>query len=167
MFIRFITTGGTIDKIYFDATSQYEVGESNVEHILGDGLVNFDYDIVPMFQKDSLEFTDENRQAMKEFIESDDASLYVITHGTDTMVETAAKLSSISRKTIILTGSLSPARFKTTDAIFNIGMAVAAVQSVEPGVYLVMNGQVFAEGEVIKNRAANRFEKIGESGPGS
>ena len=167
MFIRFITTGGTIDKIYFDATSQYEVGESNVKHILGDGLVNFDYDIVPMFQKDSLEFTDENRQALKEFIESDDASLYVITHGTDTMVETAAKLSSISRKTIILTGSLSPARFKTTDAIFNIGMAVAAVQSVEPGVYLVMNGQVFAEGEVIKNRAANRFEKIGESGPGS
>jgi len=167
MFIRFITTGGTIDKIYFDATSQYEVGESNVEHILGDGLVNFDYDVVPMFQKDSLEFTDENRQALKEFIENDDASLYVITHGTDTMVETAAKLSSIARKTIILTGSLSPARFKTTDAIFNIGMAVAAVQSVEPGVYLVMNGQVFAEGEVIKNRAANRFEKIGESGPGS
>jgi L-asparaginase len=83
------------------------------------------------------------------------------------MVETAAKLSSISHKTIILTGSLSPARFKTTDAIFNIGMAVAAVQSVEPGVYLVMNGQVFEEGEVFKNLAANRFEKIGESGPGS
>ena len=167
MFIRFITTGGTIDKIYFDATSQYEVGESNVEHILGDGLVNFDYDVVPMFQKDSLEFTDENRQALKEFIENDDVSLYVITHGTDTMVETAAKLSSISSKTVILTGSLSPARFKTTDAIFNIGMAVAAVQSVEPGVYLVMNGQVFAEGEVSKNRAENRFEKIGESGSGS
>ena len=167
MFIRFITTGGTIDKIYFDATSQYEVGESNVKHILGDGLVNFEYDVVPMFKKDSLEFTDEDRQALKEFIESDDASLYIITHGTDTMVETAAKLSSISRKTIILTGSLSPARFKTTDAIFNIGMAVAAVQSVEPGVYLVMNGQVFEEGEVLKNLAANRFEKIGESGSGS
>ncbi len=167
MFIRFITTGGTIDKIYFDATSQYEVGESNVELILGDGLVNFDYDVVPLFQKDSLVFTDEYRQAMKEFIESDDASLYVITHGTDTMVETAAKLSSIPHKTILLTGSLNPARFKTTDAIFNIGMAVAAVQSVEPGVYLVMNGQVFAEGEVSKNRAANRFEKIGESASGS
>ncbi len=167
MFIRFITTGGTIDKIYFDATSRYEVGESHVKHILSDGLVNFDYDVVPMFQKDSLEITDENRQVLKEFIENDDASLYVITHGTDTMAETAAKLSSIRRKTIILTGSLSPARFKTTDAIFNIGMAVAAVQSVEPGVYIVMNGQVFAEGEVSKNRAANRFEKIGESGSGS
>jgi len=167
MFIRFITTGGTIDKIYFDATSQYEVGESNVKHILGDGLVNFEYDVVPMFKKDSLEFTDEDRQALREFIENDDASLYIITHGTDTMVETAAKLSSISRKTIILTGSLSPARFKTTDAIFNIGMAVAAVQSVGPGLYLVMNGQVFEEGEVFKNLAANRFEKIGKSGPGS
>jgi L-asparaginase len=167
MFIRFITTGGTIDKIYFDATSQYEVGESNVKHILGDGLVNFEYDVVPMFKKDSLEFTDEDRQALRQFIENDDASLYIITHGTDTMVETAAKLSSISGKTIILTGSLSPARFKTTDAIFNIGMAVAAVQSVEPGVHLVMNGQVFEEGEVFKNLAANRFEEIGESGPGS
>ena len=165
MFIRFITTGGTIDKIYFDATSQYEVGESNVEHILGDGLVNFDYDVVPMFQKDSLEFTDENRQALKEFIENDDARLYVITHGTDTMVETAAKLSSISGKTVILTGSLSPARFKTTDAIFNIGMAVAAVQSVEPAVYIAMNGQIFAEGEVFKNCAANCCEKIAGSGP--
>ncbi len=167
MFIRFITTGGTIDKIYFDATSQYEVGESHVKHILSDGLVNFDYDVVPMFQKDSLEITDENRQVLKEFIENDDASLYVITHGTDTMAETAAKLSSIRRRTIVLTGSLSPARFKTTDAIFNIGMAVAAVQSVEPGVYIAMNGQVFAEGEVFKDRAANRFEKIGDPASGS
>ena len=164
MFIRFITTGGTIDKIYFDATSQYEVGESNVEHILSEGLVNFDYDLVPMFQKDSLEITDENRQVLKEFIENDDASHYVITHGTDTMAETAAKLSSMPGKTIVLTGSLSPARFKTTDAIFNIGMAVAAVQAVGPGVYIAMNGQIFAEGEVFKNCAANCFEKIAGSG---
>ena len=132
MFIRFITTGGTIDKIYFDATSQYEVGESNVEHILSEGLVNFDYDVVPMFQKDSLEITDENRQVLKEFIENDDASHYVITHGTDTMAETAAKLSSMPGKTIVLTGSLSPARFKTTDAIFNIGMLTQSSTSAWP-----------------------------------
>lgn len=167
MFIRFITTGGTIDKIYFDATSQYEVGESPVKQILTEGLVSFDYDIVPMFQKDSLEITEEDRQALKEFIDSDDASLYVITHGTDTMAETAAKLSSISGKTIVMTGSLSPARFKTTDAVFNIAMAVAAVQSAKPGVYIAMNGQVFSEGEVVKNRSANRFEKIDESCAGS
>ncbi len=167
MFIRFITTGGTIDKIYFDANSHFEVGESPVKNILTEGLVSFDYDIIPMFQKDSLEITEEDRQALKEFIENDDADLYVITHGTDTMAETASILGSIPDKTIVLTGSLSPARFKSSDAVFNIGMAIAAVQAVGPGVYIAMSGKVFAGGEVIKNRSANRFEKIGESAPGS
>jgi len=164
MFIRFITTGGTIDKIYFDAINQFEVGESPISNILTEGLVSFDYDVVSMFQKDSLEITDEDRRALKDFIEKDDASIYVITHGTDTMADTATMLSSIPDKTIVLTGSLSPARFKTTDAIFNIGMAVAAVQSVQPGVYIAMNGQVFAEGEAVKNRAENRFEKLDSKG---
>lgn len=161
MYIRFVTTGGTIDKTYFDAISKYEVGESQVQHILTDGLVSFDYDIVPMFQKDSLEITEENRKALKEYIEKDDATLYVVTHGTDTMAETAAVLRSIPDKTVVLTGSLSPARFRTTDAVFNIGMAVAAVQSAPPGVYLAMNGRVFAEGEAVKNRSTNRFERTG------
>ena len=128
MFIRFITTGGTIDKIYFDAISQFEVGESPITNILTEGLVSFDYDVVSMFQKDSLEITGEDRQALKDFIEKDDAIAYVITHGTDTMVDTATMLSPLAGKTAVLTGSLSPARFKTTDAVFNIGMAVAAVQ---------------------------------------
>ncbi|HWM29328.1 MAG TPA: asparaginase domain-containing protein, partial [Woeseiaceae bacterium] len=95
-------------------------------------------------------------------IEQDDASLIVITHGTDTMAETAAALRSIPGKSIVLTGALSPARFKSTDAVFNVGMAVAAVQLVPPGVYIAMNGQVFAEGEVRKNRGANRFERIAD-----
>ncbi len=167
MFIRFITTGGTIDKIYFDAMSQFEVGESPISNILTEGLVSFDYDVVSMFQKDSLEITDEDRQALKEFIENDDANAYVITHGTDTMADTATVLSSIRGKTMVLTGSLSPARFKTTDAVFNIGMAVGAVQSLRPGVYIAMNGQVFAEGEGVKNRAENRFEKVAESAAGA
>ena len=92
-----------------------------------------------------------------------DANAYVITHGTDTMADTARMLGSISGKTMVLTGSLSPARFKTTDAVFNIGMAVAAVQSLQSGVYIAMNGQVFAEGEVVKNRHENRFEKVADS----
>lgn len=163
MFIRFITTGGTIDKIYFDAVSQFEVGESPISSILSEGLVSFDYDVVAMFQKDSLEMTDEDRRAVKDFIENDDASAYVVTHGTDTMVETARLLASIADKTIVLTGALSPARFRTTDAVFNIGMAVAAVQSVEPGVYIAMNGRIFAAGDVVKNRALNRFESIADS----
>lgn len=158
MFIRFITTGGTIDKIYFDAMSQFEVGDSPISNMLTEGLVSFDYDVVSMFQKDSLEITDEDRQALKDFIEKDDARVYVITHGTDTMVETAAVLRSVRDKTIVMTGSLSPARFKTTDAVFNVGLAVGAVQSLQPGVYIAMNGQVFSAGEVVKNRTLNRFE---------
>ena len=160
MFIRFITTGGTIDKIYFDALSQFEVGESQVEHILKEGLVQFDYVIVPLLQKDSLEMTDADRAHLRRYVEEDDGSLYVITHGTDTMAETAEALQGLGGKTIVLTGALTPARFRTTDAIFNVGMAVATVQVSPPGVYIAMSGQVFAAGEVRKNRAENRFEAV-------
>ena len=160
MFIRFITTGGTIDKIYFDALSQFEVGESQVEHILKEGLVQFDYEIVSLLQKDSLEITDADRALLRNHIEQDDARRYVITHGTDTMAETAEALQGLRDKTIVLTGALTPARFRTTDAIFNVGMAVAAVQASPPGVYIAMSGQVFPAGEVRKNRAENRFESL-------
>ena len=160
MLIRFVTTGGTIDKIYFDALSQFEVGESQVEHILREGLVQFDYEIVSLLQKDSLEITAADRTRLRRYIEDDDASLYVITHGTDTMAETAEALQGLDNQTIVLTGALTPARFRTTDAIFNVGMAVAAVQVAPPGVYIAMSGQVFAAGEVRKNRAENRFEAL-------
>lgn len=157
MFIRFVTTGGTIDKIYFDAMSQFEVGDSQVRHILADGLAAFDFDVVSLFQKDSLDITAEDRAELRRFLSQDDASMYVITHGTDTMTETAAALQGLPAKKIVLTGALSPARFRSTDAVFNIGMAVAAVQLVEPGVYIAMNGQVFAGNAVTKDRAGNRF----------
>ncbi len=160
MFIRFVTTGGTIDKIYFDSMSQFEVGESQVKHILTEGLARLDYDVISLFQKDSLELTDDDRQELRDYIEADDASHYVITHGTDTMAATAASLQGLPDKTIVLTGALSPARFRTTDAVFNVGMAVAACQLVEPGVYIAMSGQVFAGDQVKKNRSENRFEKI-------
>ena len=158
MHIRFITTGGTIDKIYFDALSQFEVGESVVQHILTDGLVDLEYDVVSLFQKDSLEISDTDRNVLLDYIAADDATRYVITHGTDTMPETAAVLSDLDGKTIVLTGALTPARFRTTDAVFNVGMAVAAAQVAEPGVYIAMSGQVFEAGAVRKNRAENRFE---------
>jgi L-asparaginase len=160
MFIRFITTGGTIDKIYFDALSQFEVGESQVKHILTEGLVDFDYEIVPLLQKDSIEMTDADRSKLRDFIANDDASHYIVTHGTDTMPATAEALAGLDGKTIILTGALTPARFKATDAIFNVGMAVAAVQTAAPGVYIAMSGQVFPAGKVRKNRAENRFEEL-------
>ena len=113
-----------------------------------------------MFRKDSLDLTDDDRQKLKDFIENDDAERYAINHGTDTMAETAEVLAAIPGKTMVLTGALSPARFKTTDAVFNVGMAVAAVQTVDPGVYLAISGQIFEAGNVRKNREENRFERI-------
>ena len=159
MFIRFVTTGGTIDKIYFDALSQFVIGDSQIKHILTEGLADFDYEIVPLLQKDSIDMTDEDREILRDYIASDTSDRYVVTHGTDTMSETAEVLADLRDKTIVLTGALSPARFKSTDAIFNVGMAVAAVQVAAPGVYIAMSGQVFAAGEVRKNRAENKFER--------
>ena len=159
MFIKFITTGGTIDKIYFDDLSQFEVGESQMQHILAEGLVGFDFDIVPLMHKDSLEIDDNDRELLRDYIATDDASRFVITHGTDSMVVTADALRDLEGKTIVLTGALTPARFRTTDAMFNVGMAVATAQTAGPGVYIAMSGQVFEAGTVRKNRAENRFEK--------
>ena len=163
MFIRFVTTGGTIDKIYFDELSQFEVGESQLQAILGEALVDIDFDVVPLLQKDSLEIDAEDRAKLRKFIAADDGTHYVITHGTDTMPETAEALAGLEGKTIVLTGALSPARFRTTDAVFNVGMAVAAAQVAKPGVYIAMSGQVFEAGAVRKNRAENRFEATGRS----
>jgi L-asparaginase len=163
MFIKFITTGGTIDKIYFDDLSQFEVGESQVQHILAEGLASFDFEIVPLLHKDSLEITAEDRQKIRDCIAADEAERFVVTHGTDTMPETAEALMGLEDKTIVLTGALSPARFRTTDAVFNVGMAVAAAQVAAPGVYIAMSGQVFEAGAVRKNRAANRFETVGDA----
>ena len=163
MHIRFVTTGGTIDKIYFDAQSRFEVGDTLIDHILQEGLITFEYDVKPLFRKDSLDMTDEDREEVRRFIEQDDASHYVITHGTDTMPETATALAGITGKSIVLTGALTPARFRSTDAVFNVGMAVAAVQLVKPGVYIAMSGQVFPAGKVRKNRDENRFEPLEET----
>jgi L-asparaginase len=101
-----------------------------------------------------------DRSKLRSYVASDDSQRYVITHGTDTMVDTAEALTGLAGKTIVLTGALSPARFRSTDAVFNVGMAVAAVQTAAPGVYIAMSGQVFAAGEVRKNRDENRFEAI-------
>jgi L-asparaginase len=158
MFIRFVTTGGTIDKIYFDDLSQYEIGESQIQHILHEGLVAFDYAVEPLLHKDSLEMTDADRQLLREFIANDSAKRFVVTHGTDTMPDAAEALLGLEGKTIVLTGALTPARFKQTDAMFNVGMAVATAQVATPGVYIAMSGQVFEAGKVRKNREKNRFE---------
>jgi len=160
MDITFITTGGTIDKVYYDANSRYEVGESVIDQILGLGEVHIEHRVVQLMRKDSLELDDQDRQLIRASVEADPARRIVITHGTDTMVETARALQGLGDKVIVLTGALNPARFQVSDAVFNIGMAVAAVQALQAGVYLAMNGQIFDPADVRKNLTRKRFEHL-------
>ena len=153
-----VTTGGTIDKIYFDDKSDYQVGEPQNGRILEELGVAFRFTVIPLLRKDSLHITAEDRELLRAAIAAQPARHVLVTHGTDTMVETAQVLASIADKTIVLTGALNPARFRGSDAEFNIGTAVGAVQSLPPGVYIAMNGRVWDPRRVRKNVAANRFE---------
>jgi L-asparaginase len=158
--IKFYAAGGTIDKIYFDKKSTYEVGESLLEEILRESNITFEYEIELIIGKDSLDMTEEDRHSLLTKISSDQNRFIVVTHGTDTMIETAKTLNTIENKTIVLTGSMKPARFRSSDAVFNIGCAIAAVQVLKPGVYIVMNGRIFDPEKVRKNIDLSRFEEI-------
>ena len=155
-----ITTGGTIDKVYFDAASEFEVGESTVPHIFEDVGAHLEYELISLFRKDSLEITDQDRLEIRRACEESNHSQILITHGTDTMATTADELRDIPGKVIVLTGAMAPSRFRITDAIFNVGTAVGALQSLTEGVYLAMSGRIFEAGTVRKNREAGRFEKL-------
>lgn len=155
--IHCFTTGGTIDKVYFDALSEFEVGETALHPILRDANVTIDITITPLMRKDSLELTDADRATIHAAVAASDARHILITHGTDTMAVTAATLCDIADKTIVLTGAMQPAALRSSDSVFNIGFAVAAAQLLPPGVYVAMNGQVFDAGKVAKDRSANRF----------
>ncbi len=157
--LKIITTGGTIDKLYFDDLSEYQIGKPVIGELLQSFNVGFEFEVVPLLKKDSIYVTDEDRDLIRKVIEKSDESHFLITHGTDTMVDTAQFLQGIEGKTIVLTGALTPARFNSTDAIFNIGCAVAAVQSQPPGVWVIMSGLVWDPKAVRKNRKANRFEE--------
>jgi L-asparaginase len=155
--IVIVTTGGTIDKVYFDAKSEFEVGDTVVGRLLSQAHVRQPYEIVPLMRKDSLELDDADRASIRDAIASRPEARVVITHGTDTMTDTAAGLTGLQGKTIVLTGALAPARFAESDAVFNVGMAFGAVQSLPEGIYICMNGQVFKASEVVKDRSKNAF----------
>lgn len=160
MKITFYTAGGTIDKIYFDANSKYEVGESILEEILREGNTTFAYENKVIMQKDSLDLTEEDRDLIYSVIDNEPNNRIILTHGTDTMVTTARKLQTIKNKVIVLTGSMSPARFRSSDAGFNIACAITAVQTLENGVYIAMNGKIFPPDNVQKNVLKGVFEEI-------
>ncbi|HEX8385533.1 MAG TPA: asparaginase domain-containing protein [Rubricoccaceae bacterium] len=164
MTIQIFTTGGTIDKVYFDAASAYEVGDPQISEILRAAGVAFDAPVEALLQKDSLEMTEADRALVSDRVRACPARHVVVTHGTDTMAETARAVAAAlagdgpPEKTVVFVGSLTPARFKATDAEFNVGFAVAAVQTLPPGVYVAMNGRVFSPETVRKSRERNRFE---------
>lgn len=155
-----ITTGGTIDKVYFDANSEFEIGEPTVEHIFREAGVTLPFRLLSLLRKDSLELSADDRQGIRQALEEAEEKQVLITHGTDTMADTAEALLGVAGKTVVLTGAMAPARFRVTDAIFNVGCAMAAVQCLPEGVYLAMNGRIFSAGSVRKNREAGCFEAV-------
>jgi L-asparaginase len=159
--LTIVTTGGTIDKIYFDDKSTFQIGAPQIGEILTALGVAFTFDVVDLMRKDSLHLTDDDRELIKRTIAAQPHRHVLVTHGSDTMVETARVLQGLSDKVIVLTGALNPARFQNSDAVFNIGCAVGAAQTLPDGVYIAMNGRIWDPARVRKNRDANRFEDAG------
>ena len=160
--IRIFTVGGTIDKVYFDALSEYEVGMPYALEMLEELNLNLDCRVTSLMRKDSLEMDDADREIVRSAVGEAEEELLVITHGTDTMVDTAKALQPLFvesdfTKTIVLTGALAPAIFKKSDAMFNLGAALTAVQTMKPGIYIAMSGEVFPFDAVKKDREGQRF----------
>jgi L-asparaginase len=160
--ILLLTTGGTIDKIYFDALSDYQIGDTVVARLLEIGRVRRPFRVEEVTRKDSLDLVEADRALIRERVAAAPEAHVVITHGTDTMTDTAKALAGLPGKVIVLVGALAPARFGESDASFNLGMAFAAVQLAEPGVYIAMSGSVFRADKVIKDRAAGMFVSTGD-----
>jgi L-asparaginase len=154
--ILVVTTGGTIDKQYFDALSQYQITESVVATLLRTARVTQPFRVVELLRKDSLDLIDEDRALIRATIEGAAERKIVITHGTDTMTQTAAALAGLDR-TVVLVGALAPARFAESDAAFNLGMAFACAQVAPRGIWITMNGTVFPAAEVVKDRERGAF----------
>lgn len=159
--ILVLTTGGTIDKAYFDALSEYQVGDSTVARVLETARVRLGFEVIEIARKDSLDLDDADRLRLVAAAREHPARRIVVTHGTDTMTTSAKALATVPDKTIVLTGALLPARFGESDAAFNLGMAFACCQVAPPGVWITMNGTVFVADRVVKDRAAGAFVPLG------
>ena len=160
MTIRIFTTGGTFDKVYYDALSEFQIGEPMAAPLLEEANVSFAYEIESLLKKDSLEITDEDRDTIRAAVEQASESRILITHGTDSMVDSARALQGVGNKTVVFFGAMQPARMRYSDAMFNLGVACAAVQILPAGIYIAMNGRIFDPLKVTKNRAQSRFEPV-------
>jgi L-asparaginase len=159
--IDIFTTGGTIDKVYFDALSEYQIGPTALTDMLAENNVHVPHRVKQLMRKDSLDMDDTDRMIIHDAVARSDTMQILVTHGTDTILQTAAMLAGIKDKTIVLTGAMQPASLRASDAAFNVGFALAAAQTLPPGVYVAMNGQIFDPSVTRKDRAAGRFVSLG------
>jgi L-asparaginase len=158
--LAIFVTGGTFDKQYDEISGKLFFQHTHVGEMLRLGRCRLDVSIRTLMMVDSLEMTDADRAIIVSSCEENDADRIVVTHGTDTMVETARALAeaAIPGKTIVLTGAMIPYAFGSSDGLFNLGSAVSFAQSLPPGVFIAMNGQCFAWDRVRKNKETGVFE---------
>jgi L-asparaginase len=157
--IRIFVTGGTFDKEYDERTGQLYFQDSHLPEMLKLGRCNLKLEIRTLMMIDSLEMTDADRNLVLEQRRNAPESRIVITHGTDTMAETARILAAaIQDKTIVLTGAMVPYKFGSSDGLFNLGSALAFAQTLPPGIYVAMNGRCFPADRVRKNKQTGIFE---------
>lgn len=161
MATKLLLTGGTIDKNYSEFNGEFNFIETHMPELLALGRNRADMTTQQLMMKDSLDMTDEDREIIVKACQNANAKNIVITHGTDTMVETAIKIAEEKiDKTIVLVGAMVPYVFKHSDASFNIGFALAAAQLKSTGVYIAMNGTLFDYDKVVKNKELAEFESI-------
>jgi len=159
--IRIFVTGGTFDKTYDEIRGRLAFGDTHLAAMLKKGRARVPVSVRTLMMVDSLDMTDADRELIVRNCAQCEESSIVITHGTDTMVETAAAIAQgVSGKTIVITGAMIPFAFGSSDGLFNLGSALSLVQVLPPGVYIAMNGQHFAWDGVRKNRDTGVFEAV-------
>lgn len=162
MRIKLFVTGGTFDKEYNELEGKLFFKHTHVNEMMKLGRCKLDIDIEILMMVDSVDMTDAQRKVILDRCKRTRTDKIVITHGTDTIVETAKVLSrAIKNKTIILTGAMIPYKFGSSDGLFNLGSSLALVQTLLPGVYICMNGRYFHWDNVRKNKRTGQFEEIG------
>jgi L-asparaginase len=164
MSLRVFVTGGTFDKEYDELTGTLRFDATHVEEMLRRGRCMLDVHVEVLMMIDSLEMKEAHRHRIVDACAHCEETQIVITHGTDTMVDTAAVLAAaVTTKTIVLTGAMVPYAFGSSDGLFNLGSALSFVQALAPGVYVAMNGRCFRWDDVRKNRDVGVFEPLGEA----
>jgi L-asparaginase len=159
--IRILVTGGTFDKQYDEINGRLAFTDSQLPEMLRLGRCKVDVVVRTVMLVDSLEMSDADRDLIVQNCRQAPESRIVITHGTDTMVETAKVIAeAVSDKTVVLTGAMVPYAFGSSDGLFNLGSAISFAQVLPPGVYVAMNGRCFAHDHVRKNRKTGVFEEV-------